>query len=191
MTDTKTEIRGRPTEIKGCPAYPPLKCDRRGFVYGVSGKMLKKQSNGGYAYVFFKSADTGKVRGVSVARVIASTFLEKPPLTRNWSSCPFCVIHKNGRNDDDRAENLEWGTRSEARALGWSQRERRHYKERTGSVFYGSYTKRHLEEEVYIKEFHSYRECEAAGYNPARVYYAAKYGKRYKKLLWKRVDKPY
>ncbi len=88
--------------------------------YEVSnlGRVRRLKNDGSFYYLAMAKAPNGyrtvclsaggKMKGISVHRLVALTFLE-PPTDKQRNE----VNHKNGNKSDNRVENLEWCTRKE------------------------------------------------------------------------------
>lgn len=96
-------------EVKGYPNYQVFE---DGTIIGARGKELKPDINSvGYKRVSL--CKNGKVLRVSVHRLVALHFLEKP-VGPGW-----CVNHINGDRQNNHVSNLEWTTMSENVKDGW------------------------------------------------------------------------
>jgi lambda repressor-like predicted transcriptional regulator len=80
--------------------------DGNGALCNLKGKVLKPNSDrGGYLYVSLVK-DKVKTKSVKIHRLVATCFCNHPEEATE-------VNHKNGLRHDNRAENLEWVTRSQ------------------------------------------------------------------------------
>ncbi len=99
-------------EWKTIPGFSRYKASTDGEIYtpnwrgGKTGRLLNPAKDKmGYLRTVLVS-DLGENCTIKVHRIIASTFLPNP-------DSKATVNHKNGIKTDNRAENLEWATRSE------------------------------------------------------------------------------
>ena len=98
------EYQRKPIGIKGWEEY---ECDTNGVVYSKVGKPRKYSINhNGYCIVGLHKP--GIKKGFGIHTLIAKTFIPNPdPATKTQ------VNHKNGNNQDNSVENLEWVTTQE------------------------------------------------------------------------------
>lgn len=87
--------------VKSLPRIEP----RGSWTISVRGRVLRAGiTSVGYPLVVL--CGEGKPKSVMVHRLVAQAFLGDPPSKHE-------VDHRNGRRDDNRAENLRWVTRSQ------------------------------------------------------------------------------
>jgi HNH endonuclease len=109
----KVEKKSKRVQREGFNSY---KADSRGYIVNSKGKRLKGTKNEqGYIRVALTN-DTG-VKKFYVHRLIALHFHECP-------SEEYEVHHKDGKRDNNKAENLEWVTHQEnmKHVQGWKNK---------------------------------------------------------------------
>lgn len=96
--DYEVSSRGR---VRGIDRRVPW----RGTLRLIEGKVLKTRLKDGYAHLGLRT-DRAVTRQVRIHRLVAATFI---------GPCPeeMEVLHINGVRDDNRVENLRYGTRAE------------------------------------------------------------------------------
>ena len=172
-----------------------LFCNRKGEVFSADGNPLKTRVVNGYPQLIYYDSVLKRYRGVTVAKLVALTFIPFTPLERDIVvedeiSKRIVVLHYDGDVTNNKADNLYWGTRSEAKREGWRLQHEgtREYKPRMGSIFYAAKTVHALESGCTLC-YETTKELSLEGFNIGRVYTSAKYGRRYKGLYWKIVPK--
>jgi len=94
------------SEIRTIPGFSVYRCDSDGNVYGTRVERLKPMMTRPGYYTVNVLSDDGRRQTRLVHRLIALTFLG--PIPEGME-----VNHKNGIKGDNRAENLEYVTKSE------------------------------------------------------------------------------
>jgi hypothetical protein len=83
--------------------YPGYVITDSGLIQGVSGRWLRPSADSD-GYLMIRPCVHGKCLNVSVHKLVCLAFHGDPP------SPAHQVRHLNGRRDDNRADNLAWGT---------------------------------------------------------------------------------
>jgi len=85
--------------------FPNYCVSSLGNIKGTSGKKFKLLTRGG-GYLYKDFYEQGHKKRISIHRLVAKLFIPNPENKPD-------VNHKNGIKTDNRAENLEWVTKSE------------------------------------------------------------------------------
>ena len=173
-------------------------CNRKGEVFSIDGNPLKVRVINGYPHLVYRDPVLKRYRGVTLAKLIADTFLPfglPNDIEMSFEdefdfSRFYVVLHKDGDIMNNHADNLYWGTRSDAKRQGWKFKHdgKREYRPRFGSIFYAAKTIAALESGHPLR-FENTKDLNLAGFNTGRVYTSAKYGRKYKGFFWKVIAK--
>lgn len=161
-------------EVKYNERYQ-LYCASNGTVFNCRGKIIATRIKEG-RHVFTWVDERGKVHYNSVARVVCDTFY--PRIHDN-----DVVIHRDGNILNDRADNLQWVSRSAAKTIMWEYHGDS-YKIPTGSIVYGAVDYDHYKTGQYKVRYSDVHTAIENGYNPARIRASFLFDKRYKGLYW-------
>ncbi len=80
----------------------------KGYESKILKQFLNKKENG---YYKVKLTINGKIKSISVHRIVAELFVPKPIIKD--SNTKIQIHHKNGKRQDNRAINLRWVTKEE------------------------------------------------------------------------------